>query len=169
LESEKPLVDFARVNTFTCVMGVGSPVGALKGGGDHRPNPAPFRPMTGPHRCLWTINIAGSSAPKTAGKGMGERNWGSTTAIGPRTTGRGITPLPPVGRRWTISRRRGRDGCVKRRAAAGSQAPWRTCQKTDVQRDGGTRSLTGCWVWETTGPPSDAAGRSADIAGCRHI
>jgi len=26
---------------------------------------------------------------------------------------------------------------VKPRAAAGSPAPWRTCQKADVQRDGG--------------------------------
>ena len=33
---------------------------------------------------------------------------------------------------------RGRDGRVKRRAAAGSPVPWRTCQKADVQRDGGT-------------------------------
>jgi len=29
--------------------------------------------------------------------------------------------------------------------------------------------IQGVVVWETTGPPSDAAGRSADIAGGRHI
>ena len=77
--------------------------------------------MTGPQRRLRTINIVGSGTPKTA--------RGSTTTIGPQTTGRGITASPPVGR--------GRDGRVKPRAAAGSQAPWRTCQKADVQRDGG--------------------------------
>ena len=56
-------------------------------------------------------------------------------------------------------------GSVKRRAVAGSPPPWRTCQNADVQRDTGTRSPTGCWVWETTGPPSDAAGwwRSAHL------
>ena len=51
------------------------------------------------------------------------------------------------------------DGRVKRQAAAGSPAPWRTCQNADVQRDRGTPSPTGCRVWGTTCPPSDAAVR----------
>ena len=36
-----------------------------------------------------------------AGVGTGELDRGSTTAVGPRTTGRGITAYPPVGRCWT--------------------------------------------------------------------
>ena len=35
-------IDFARVRNFTCVIGVGSPVGARRGRGDHRPDPAPL-------------------------------------------------------------------------------------------------------------------------------
>jgi len=126
-----------------------------------------FRPMTGPHLRLWTINITGSGTLKTAGgRVLGERDRGSATAIGRRA---GESPPPAVGRRWTIGLRRGRDGHVKRRAAVGSPAPWRTCQKADVQRDGGTRSPTRCRVWETTGPPSHVAGRSTDTAGGWHI
>jgi len=102
--------------------------------------------MTGPQRRLRTISMVGSGTPKTAGGEEGECDRGSTTAIGPRTTGRGITASP-----LSDAAERGRDGCVKRRAVAGSPAPWRTCQKADVQRDGGMRSPTGCWVWETTG------------------
>ena len=62
--------------------------------------------MTGPHRRLRTINIAGSGAPKTAGG----RVWGdcdrvSTMAIGPWTTGRGIIASPrrmPLDNRSTL-------------------------------------------------------------------
>ena len=35
------------------------------------------------------------------------------------------------------------DGHVKQWAAAGSPVPWFTCQNADVERDRGTRSLTG--------------------------
>jgi len=149
------------IETLDFDFGVGSPAGGAKGGGAitgrtrHR-----SRLMTGPHRRLWTIKIASSGAPKTAGG----RVRGSATgeAQHPSAPGRraGESSPPSVGRRE-------RDGRVKRRAAAGSPAPWR--QKADVQRDGGTRSPTGCRVRETTGPLSDAAGRSADIAGGRHI
>ena len=146
MESGKLVVDFARVQTFTCVIGVGSPAGARRGRGDHQPDPAPFPaddgtsspPADDQHSQQWHTQN---------GRGV----WGSTTAIGPRTTGRGITASPPP----SDAAGRGRDGRVKRRAAAGSPAPWRTCQKADVQRDRGTRSPTGCWVSETTGPPSD--------------
>jgi len=34
-------LSFARIGTFTCAIGVGSPAGAREGG-DHRPDPAPF-------------------------------------------------------------------------------------------------------------------------------
>ena len=160
LESVKPVIDFARVRTFTWVIGVGSPAGARRGRGDYRPDPAPF--PDDQHR-------PAVACSKRSGGGYG----GSATAIGPRTTGRGITasPLPSdtAGQSVDVA------GCarVKRRAAAGSPAPWprpslfyvtmvvpwRTCQKADVQRDGETRLPTGCWVWETTGPPSDDGGR----------
>jgi len=47
----------------------------------------------------------------------------------------GESPPPPsVGHCWTIGRRRGGDGCVKRRAAAASPAPWRTCQSRHAAR-----------------------------------
>ena len=75
------------------------------------------RPMTELHRRLRTINIAGSGAHKTAGAGTGERDRGSTTAIGLRTTGRGITASPPVGHRWTIVDVAG--GCVRETAGSG--------------------------------------------------
>jgi len=142
--------NFARVRTFTCVIGVGSTAGREGGGA--------ITGQTGRH--------SGTPSPP-AGRVRGERDQGSAMAIDPRTMRRGIT-ASPVGRHWTIGQRRGRDGRVKRRAAAGSPAPWCTCQQADVQH-GGTRSLTGCRVWETPGPPSDAAGRSADITGGRHI
>jgi len=48
-----------------------------------------------PNAACWTINIVGSGTPKTAGGGgTGERDWGSTMAIGPWTTGRGNTASP---------------------------------------------------------------------------
>ena len=151
MESEKPVIDFSRVRTF-------------RGRGDHRPDPAPF--PDDQHR-------PAVACSKRSGGGYGERDRGSATAIGPRTTGRGITasPLPSdtAGQSVDVAGY----ARVKRRAAAGSPAPWprpslfyvtmvvpwRTCQKAGVQRDGETRLPTGCWVWETTGPPSDAAAR----------
>ena len=41
IPGSRSTLDFARVRTFTSVIRVGSPVGAM-GGGDHRPDPAPF-------------------------------------------------------------------------------------------------------------------------------
>jgi len=37
LESEKPVVDFARVRTFTCVIGVGLPAGGARRGEGRSP------------------------------------------------------------------------------------------------------------------------------------
>jgi len=56
-------LDFARVRTFTCLIGVGSPARGAITGRIRRHS----RPMTGPHRRLLTSNIAGSGAPKMAG------------------------------------------------------------------------------------------------------
>ena len=167
MESEKPVIDFARVRTFTCMIGVGSPAGARRG--CHWPDPAPFpaddgtasAPADDQHSWQW---CAQNVRWRERGSATGEVRRPS--APGRRA---GESPHPPVGRRWTIGRCRGRDGHVKRRAAVRSLVPWRTCQKADVQRDGGTRSPTRCWVWETTGLPSHAARRSADIAVGRHI
>ena len=57
----------------------------------------------------------------------------------------GKLPPAPVKCRWTIGRRRGRMGTQnsKRQAVAGSPAPWRTCQNTDMECDRGMRSPTG--------------------------
>ena len=95
MESEKPVIDFARVRTDrTCVIGVGWPAGARRG--CHRPDPAlrRSRPMTELHRRLRTINIAGSGAPQNGRGGTWECDRGSAAAIGPRTTGQGITASP---------------------------------------------------------------------------
>jgi len=84
------------------IAGGGREGGAITGWTQRR-----SRPMTGPHRRLRTINIVGSGAPKTAGGSVrGARDRGSAIAIGPQTTGRGITALP-VGRRWRSTSRAG--------------------------------------------------------------
>jgi len=77
------------------------------------------RPMVGPHRRLQMINIAGSGAPKMArGRVRGPRP-GKHNGHRPQDDGPGNHCLHPVGHRWTIGRRRGQDGRVKQRAAAG--------------------------------------------------
>jgi len=133
--------------------------GGAKGGrGDHRPDPAPFPaddgtptpPADDQHSRQWHA--------QNGRGGTGERDRGSTTAIGHRATGRGITAFPP-----SDAAGRGRDGRVKQRAAAGSPALWRTCQKADVQRDGGTRSPTGCRVYTS----ADALGVIANVTPVR--
>jgi len=54
------------------------------------------RSMTGPHRHLWTINIAGSGAPETAGARVrAERDRGNAMAIGPRGPDDGPENHPP--------------------------------------------------------------------------
>jgi len=144
LESEKPVVDFARVQTFTCVIGVGSRGG---GGGAKEEGRLPAGPgavpgpMTGPQSRLRTINTVGSGTPKTAGGGV----RGSATGEAQRPSAPGRR-FPPVGRHW---KREGR----ARETASSSRVKKQTCSATE-----GTRSPTGCWVWETTGPLSDAAG-----------
>jgi len=72
-------------------------------------------PVTGPIATF----AAGSGASKTAGGGY--RGSAILEAQWPSATGRraGESALPPVGRRWTIGRRRGRDGCMKRRVFGG--------------------------------------------------
>ena len=154
--SEKPVVDFARVLTFTCVIGVGSLAGARRGEGRSSADPAPFpaddgtpsAPADDQHSRQWC-----------AQNGRGRVRGSATGKVQrPSAPRRRVVESPPPPRRTPLDNRstsRG-DGRVKRRAVAGSPAPWRTCQKADVQRDGGTRSPTECWVWETTGPPSDA-------------
>ena len=93
-----------------------------------------------------------------------ERDRGSATAIGPRTTGQGITASPPSRRTPLDNRSTSQgDGRVKRRAAAASPAPWRTYQNADLQRDRGTRSpVAGC------GRPQ-ARPRTRPDDGGRHI
>jgi len=119
-------LDFARVHTFTCVIGVGSPAGARRGEGRSLAGPGAV-PGWWRDRRLRAINIARRCAPKTAGGVRGECDRGRATAIGPRRWA-GESPPPPVGRRKTVGQRCGRDGHVKRRVVAGSPAPWRTCQ-----------------------------------------
>jgi len=74
-----------------------------------------FRPMTGPHLRLRTINITGSGTPKTAGgEGTGGARPGKRN--GHRTTGRGIT----ASRRRTSLDNRSTSRAGWAREAAGS-------------------------------------------------
>ena len=80
----------------------------------------------------------------------------------PQTAGREIAARPRCMLLDNRSTSRA-DGRVKWRAVAGFPVLWRTCRNTGWERDGGTRLPTGLRVRETTGPPSDAAERSADM------
>ena len=140
MESEKPVIDFARVRTFTWVIGVGSPAGARRRG-DHRPDPAPFPADDGTPSSLRTINLgrqlrAQNCVLKTVGGGgYGGARLGKCNGYRPADDGPGNHP---PSRRTPLdnqSTSRG-DARVKRRAAAASPAPWSICQKADVQRDG---------------------------------
>jgi len=135
-------------------------------------SPCCSRPMPGPYR---SINIAGCGAPETSQNGW--RLRGSATGdvqwpIGPRTTGRGIAVPPLLPARWTPLDNRStlrKDGQARRRAAAGSPSQWRTCQKADVQRNGGTRSSTGPGM-PSAGDHRPTVGRSlVSILGSREI
>jgi len=94
------------------------------------------------------------------GSATGEAQW----LISPRTTGQGITvPLPSVGRRWTIGRRCGRMGA---RQTAGSGRVSDAMARLSKRRCGSQRgdTIADRPPWETPGPPSYAARRSADIS-----
>jgi len=152
LETEKPVVDFARVRTLPAWSELDRRRGREGGRGDHRTDPAPFPaddgtptpPADDQHSRQWHAQN-GWGVP-------GELDRGSTTTIGPRTTGRRIT-ASPVGRRWT------REGWAREMASRGRvSGAVAHLSKSRCEHDGGTRSPTGCWVCETTGPPSDAAG-----------
>jgi len=85
----------------------------------------------------------GSKRRKTAGGAY----QGSAMADQPPEDGTGNRPAPrrmPLDNQLTSRA----DGHVKRRAAAKSLAPWRTCRNTGWERDGGTRSPTGPQVRE---------------------
>ena len=123
------------------------------GRGDHRPDPAPFPADDGTPTLPADDQHSRQWHAQNGQRGYGGAWPGKHNGHRPPDDRPGNHRLSP-----SDAAGRARDECVKWRAAAGSPAPWRTCQKADVQRDGGTRSPTGCWVWETTGPPSDADG-----------
>jgi len=96
------------------------------------------------------------------GSATGEAQW----LISPRTTGWGITVslLPPPCQTPLDNRSTSwEDGRVKRRAAAGSLALWRTCHNANMERDGGTQSPTSPQT-PSSGDPRPAVGQSADIS-----
>jgi len=101
LVSEKPVVDFAQVRTFTCVIGVGSPAGREGGRGDHRPDPAPFpakdRTPTPPaddqHSRQWHAQN---------GRGEGVRRSVTGEAQRPSAPGRRAGESPPTTRRTPL-------------------------------------------------------------------
>ena len=104
MESEKPVIDFARVRTFTWVIGVGSPAGARRG-----------RAIIGrTRRRSWTINIGRQLRAQNGRK----CDRGSATAIGPRTTA-GESPPPPSRRTPLDNRSTSRGGCVRETAGSG--------------------------------------------------
>ena len=77
--------------------------------------------------------------------------WKAQWPIGPRTAGRGIAAHP----RQTLLDNQSTsqaDGRMKRRAAGGSPAPWRTCQNTGWESDGPRvqeihKPAVGCGQW----------------------
>ena len=141
------------------------------------------RPVMGPHRRLWTISMPAVALQKRPGEGTGEHDRGSAVVIGPRTTGRGITASPrrtPLDNDNRLTSLAGwaREMAISGRVS-GAVAHLSKSRHAARRRDAiadrmlgmGTTIviIQGVVVWETTGPPSDAAGRSADIAGGRHI
>jgi len=88
-------LDFAQVRTSTCMIGVGSPAGARRGGAITGRTRCRSRPMTGPCRRLQPINIAGSGAPKTAGwEGYGGSRLGKRNGHRPPNDGPGNHRIP---------------------------------------------------------------------------
>jgi len=146
-------LDFARVRIFTCVIGVGSLAGAQRG--DHRPDPVPFPaddgtplpPADDQHSWQWR-------AQNGWGEGTGGARPGSATAIGPQTTDRGITASPH--QTSLDNRSTSRVGWACETAGSGrvssAVAHLSKSRRAARQRDA---IADGCWVWETTGPPSD--------------
>jgi len=120
---------------FIGVTGVRSPVGAWRGKGQSPAGPrCCSRPMPGHHRSI-DIAIAGGGMPETSGEGAtgvvqpGKRSgWSAPGQQAGELPCRCRTLLDSWSMSWS-------DGCVKRRAAAWSPVPWRTCQNADVERD----------------------------------
>ena len=147
---------------FNSVIWVGS---HKRGGGWSQAGPRQMfladagTPSIDRHSGRWhTWNVAkrqGDGA--TGGSVTREAQW----LIGPGQHAKESLNQPPPSDNWSTSRE---DGRAKRRAVARSPAPWHTYQNADVERDGVTQSPTRCRVWETTGPPSDAARWSADMS-----
>jgi len=138
-------MEFARVRTFTCAIRVGSPAGVRRAEGLSSAGPGAV-----PGRWRDPIPSADDQhsrqlrAQNGQGEGTGERDW---EVQRPSDRGRraGESPPPPLpsdtaGQSVDVA-----GWGVKRRAAAASPAPWRTCQNADMQRDIGTRSPTGWW------------------------
>jgi len=85
-------LDFARLRDRSWITGGGVKGGAIAGQTRHR-----SRPMTGPHHCLWRIDIAGGGAPKTAGgevRGSAVKRSGRSAPGGPPRRRAGESPAP---------------------------------------------------------------------------
>jgi len=113
LESEKPVIDFARVRTFTWVIGVGSSAGARRGRGDHRPDPAPFPADDGTPSRLWTIHIGRQLRAQNGwGGGYGGSATGEVQRLSARGRWAGESPPPPSHRTPLDNRSTLREGCA---------------------------------------------------------
>jgi len=103
--------------------------------------PGPLRSIDR-HSGRWHARNVAKRPGGTGGVRPGKRNGRSTPG---RWAGESPCPptlLPhwmPLDIRSTLRE----DERTKRRAVAGSPAPWRTCQNTDMECDGGMRSPTG--------------------------
>ena len=141
--------------------------GGARGGGIAGRTPMSFTADAGTP----SVPLAHLKRHKTArggsykGSTTGEAQW----LISPRTMGWGITvPLLPLPCQTPLDNQSTswEDGRMKRRAAAGSLALWRTCHNANMERDGGTRSPTGPQT-PSSGDPRPAVGRGRTIG--RHL
>ena len=128
--------------------------GGAKGGGDYRPDPAPFPandgtpspPADDRHSGRWRTQNG-------RGEGTGKRDRGSATAIGPWTTGRGITAISRAHPASDVNRL-----SLSRGVRRGSQTP--------LDNDNRLTSLAG-WAREMAGS-GRVSGAVAHLFKSRH-
>jgi len=136
-------LDFAQVRTSTCMIGVGSPAGARRGGGDHRPDPAPFPaddgtlspPAADQHSRQWRTQ-----------NGRVGRVWGIATGEAQRPPNDG-----PGNHRIPLS-----DAAAQSVDVAGGMGVWNGGQRPSLLRRGAPAKMQTCSATEGRDRRTDA-------------